>query len=454
MNSAFAILLFFYYNQVLGLSGTLCGLALMIATAIDAVTDPVMGTVSDNLRSSFGRRHPFMYASSLPLAVSFYFLFDPAVGDESGLFIWLTCFSIMTRMSMTLFHVPHLAFGAELSEDFDVRTKLVAYRMLFGVSGWIILNVGFANFFAATDEYPNGQLNPINYPPFAAILSLGIFISIVATSLGTHKVIPFLHNPSDSTHYGFKLIFRDLQNSLRNVSFRWLVIAYMLGSIPATLVNSLSLYVNTFYWELSPSQIPGVLLAGSIATLIGYAAAPWASKYMDKRTLLMTGAATWAIANLSPFALRFLGFYPPTDSLWNLSILIAFAAIAGAGLAQIVVCVSSMIADVADEHEVRHERRNEGVFFGVFSFCGKASSGAGVAMAGLLIDLIKWPVGSTIKTASDIPESTLTMLALICGPGAVLIVLPVFYCMTRYNIDRTRHKEIQEELTRKKAEKT
>ena len=81
-------------------------LALMIATAIDAVTDPVMGTVSDNLRSSFGRRHTFMYASSLPLAVSFYFLFDPVVGDESGLFIWLTCFSIMTRMSMTLFHVP------------------------------------------------------------------------------------------------------------------------------------------------------------------------------------------------------------------------------------------------------------------------------------------------------------------------------------------------------------
>ena len=134
MNSAFAILLFFYFNQVLGLSGTLCGLALLIATSIDAITDPVMGTISDNWRSSLGRRHPFMYASALPLAISFYFLFAPAFDSGNALFVWLTGFAILTRMSMTLFHVPHMAFGAELSDDFDRRTNLVAYRMLFGVS--------------------------------------------------------------------------------------------------------------------------------------------------------------------------------------------------------------------------------------------------------------------------------------------------------------------------------
>ena len=148
-NSAFSILLLFYFNQVLGVSGTLCGLALFIATLIDAVTDPMMGTISDNWKSKLGRRHPFMYASALPLAISFYCLFNPMVTGEFHLFLWLLTFTVLTRISMTLYHVPHLALGAELTSDFDERTTIVAYRMVFGISGWLIVaGLGFGYFFA------------------------------------------------------------------------------------------------------------------------------------------------------------------------------------------------------------------------------------------------------------------------------------------------------------------
>ena len=79
-NSALGTFVLFYYNQVLGLPGTLAGLALAIALFFDAFTDPFAGSISDNWRSKMGRRHPFMYASALPLGICFYLLFSPPEG--------------------------------------------------------------------------------------------------------------------------------------------------------------------------------------------------------------------------------------------------------------------------------------------------------------------------------------------------------------------------------------
>ena len=151
-DNGFATFLLFYYNQILGLSGDLAGLAIFIALVFDAVTDPIAGSVSDRWRSPMGRRHPFMYASALPLAISFVFLFMPMVSIESagqmGLFAWMAVFTVLTRASMTLYHVPHMALGAELSEDYDERTVLVAVRHFFGAVGFLATYViGFGYFF-------------------------------------------------------------------------------------------------------------------------------------------------------------------------------------------------------------------------------------------------------------------------------------------------------------------
>ena len=151
-NNAFSTFLLLYYNQVLGLSGTLSGLAIMIALCFDAITDPLAGSLSDGWRSRWGRRHPFMYASALPLGIAFYLLFAPPAGlTEFETFLWLTVFAVLTRGAMTLYHVPHLALGAELSDDYAERTSIVSYRMLFGVlGGALTILIGFSVFF--TDQ--------------------------------------------------------------------------------------------------------------------------------------------------------------------------------------------------------------------------------------------------------------------------------------------------------------
>ena len=106
-NAAFGTFLLLFYNQALGLSGGLAGTAIFIALCFDAVTDPIAGSVSDNFQSRWGRRHPFMVASALPLAIAFFCLFSPPAGLSSwGLFAWLTTFTILSRAAMTLYHVP------------------------------------------------------------------------------------------------------------------------------------------------------------------------------------------------------------------------------------------------------------------------------------------------------------------------------------------------------------
>ena len=183
-NTAFVVFVLFYYNQVLGLPGTMAGAALFVALLFDAVTDPLAGSLSDNHRSRLGRRHPFMYASALPLGLAFTGLFWPPEGlSEWGLCAWLTAFATLTRAAMTLYHVPHLAMGAEMTENFSERTRIVAFRQFFGTAGFAAASlIGLGWFFA--DER-GGRLAAENYGPYAIILAVLMVATVWYSAFGT-----------------------------------------------------------------------------------------------------------------------------------------------------------------------------------------------------------------------------------------------------------------------------
>jgi GPH family glycoside/pentoside/hexuronide:cation symporter len=132
-NTGVDTFLCFYFTQVMGLSGTLAGVAILIALVFDAITDPLIGSLSDNWKGRGGRRHSFMYAAALPLAIAYFILFNPpASSGQMDLFIWLTVGAIAVRAAMTLYQVPYLALGAELSNDYHERTSIVSWRTVLG----------------------------------------------------------------------------------------------------------------------------------------------------------------------------------------------------------------------------------------------------------------------------------------------------------------------------------
>ena len=119
-NWVFGTFTLLFYNQVLGVDAFLVSIALAIAIVFDAITDPLVAAFSDNLKTRWGRRHPLMLISALPLGLSLFAIYVPPHGlSETGLFTWLLGFTIATRGLMTLFVVPWSAIAAELSDDYE-----------------------------------------------------------------------------------------------------------------------------------------------------------------------------------------------------------------------------------------------------------------------------------------------------------------------------------------------
>lgn len=446
-NTTFGVFLLFYYNQVLGVSGTLCGVALFVGISIDAVTDPLMGSISDAWRSKYGRRHVFMYVAALPMAVCFFLLFNPLPDSETGRFIWLVVFVVLTRFTMTLYTVPHTALGAELTSDYNERNAIVAYRTMFSYLGTALVHgLGFFVFFAASDAYENGQLNAEAYPPFTAVLAICICVSILVSALGTRHLVPYLPKPGKTQSLNPKQILADVWKATENRSFRWLIAGFLLVSIPVGLGTSLQLYLNTFFWEIPPGRIAFILLASIPGVLIGLSISPRVMRHIEKKQALFIGSIGWALFYCSPVVLYFAGLFPAPGTSTVVIALVFFHFMAYVLLSPLLVAVSSMLADIADEHELLTDKRQEGVFFGAYSFIIKATSGAGAAVAGISLDLIRWPTGETIQTGADIPPDTLIKLALLAGPVLAIGFIPALLMWRNYGLSKARLQEIQEQI--------
>ena len=451
-NSSFSAFLLFYYNQVLGLPAESAGLAIAISLIFDAVTDPIIGSVSDRWQSPLGRRHPFMYASALPLGISFYFLFAPAsfavAGGEASLFAWMLTFTVLTRGAMTLYHVPHLALGAELTEDYDERTTLVAIRQILSVSGYLIVyGLGFGYFFAPTAEFENGQLNAAAYPPFATILAVISIITVFISGWGTRSQIPMLPKPSvEESRPGMIDILKEGLATLSNRSFRWMMSGYIIIVTAYGLGTASQLYMFTFFWELERFQIFTVILMGPLGSVVGYAYATKLFAALDKRNAMLAGGIGWMILHALPVVLYLLGLMPEKGDWAVTATLSAIYLMLGGAFAQLVVGVSSTMADIADEYELETSHRQEGVLFAAISFAGKCMGALGSLLAGLMLTLINWPTGEAIKTAQDIPADTILSLGLASGPIAATLAIPGFVCLMNYRLNRVRVAEIQQQL--------
>ena len=449
---AFGTYLLFYYNQVLGLSGDLAGLAIFIALLFDAVTDPIAGSVSDRWHSPMGRRHPFMYASAVPLAVSFALLFSPLIdvgtAGQMGLFFWMLVMTVATRLSMTLYHVPHMAIGAELSEDYDQRTVLVAIRHFFGATGFMLAYVfGLGVFFAGSEEFPNGQLDPSAYPPFALIMAVLMAATIFISAYGTRSRIPYLPQArADETRVGAMDVVREAYEAMQNTSFRWMMFGFILIIAAWGMAGVLGLYVYTFFWQIDNLQILFIVSMGPLGSMVGYLFSRWYFARMERKNAMIVAGLVWMVVHSMPVLIYMLGWMPALGS-WALTFMLGtFVVLVGVSVGQVVVGIGTALADIADENELATGRRQEGVFFGASAFANKCSAGLGTLLAGWVLTWIDWPTGPEIRSAADIPADTVFQLAFVSGPVIALLAIPGVLCIAGYKLDRGRLDEIQAQL--------
>jgi Na+/melibiose symporter-like transporter len=445
-NGAFEVFLLFYYNQVLGLPGTLAGAALMIALIFDAVTDPLAGSLSDSTRSRWGRRHPWMVAAALPLGLSTFALFSPPEGLDTGaLFAWLTGGAIAVRASMTLYHVPHNSLGAELSEDYVERTRVVGYRVVFGVLG-----LGLApalGFFVFLREGPEGAgiRDQSAYIAYAATLGVLMVVTVWISAFGTWSRIPYL--PRDATRseaFSFGRMARELRSALVGSSFGVLFAGVIVYFVLRGLQSSLGLHLNAHFWGLTSQQM-GILV---FPMIVGFAVGTvfWAglAAKLEKRTIILAGTTIFTIFVALPVFMRLLGILPETITPAAATAIIAASLlVATFGSGGSVTAFNSAMADITDEHELRTGRRQEGVYFGALAFAGKSSSGIGHGLAGVGLDLISFPANAEVGSVA--PE-VVRNLGVLYGPGLLVLAVISLACFARYRLTRARFDALRREL--------
>jgi GPH family glycoside/pentoside/hexuronide:cation symporter len=445
-DTAFQSFVVFYFSQVLGMPAIMAGFAALIALLFDAITDPLMGDISDNWHSKWGRRHPFMIAAVIPFPISLYMLFSPPVGlDPDGLFLWLLGWSIVVRILLTMFNVPHNALGAELSQDYQERTKIVSYRTFLGYVGGIILSVVALNsFFKASETYPNGMLNVDGYSSLGALAGIIAFVAMTLCILGTKHTIPYLPKaPENQKKVDLSRSFKAFAEAIKLGPFRIIFTVQIMTMIAGGAGATFMLYLGSYFFELSTAEISLLTLTIVVGLIPASIIAPVLSKRIDKMPSLVTCLLVATAFSFSPIYLRLLGVLPENGSPLIMPILFATYVVGYSFFIAAGIVIGSMLADIADLHASNTGKRQEGLFFAANSFAQKATFGIGTLFAGIGLDLIAFPKQVDVSMVS---EQTIFNLGLIAGPLPFAIYLIAAYIATKYDLNKTRHAAISERL--------
>ena len=445
-NNGFDYFLLLFYGTVIGLEPGLVGLAILIALCFDAISDPLVGYWSDNFHSRWGRRHPFMYAAAIPVALSYFLLWNPPDWSDAGLFLYLTLLAICIRTFITFYETPSSSLLPELTTNYEERTTLQSYRLFFGWSGGNMMSVLM---FGVLLTGPLGMRDVEAYKTYGIIASILIFAVIIISALGTHHRIPALSRPvAMGEKFSLKRLFREMFQTLNEKSFLALFWTNVFGAISIGLSAGLGFLLLDYFWEFSQLQKFIWTAAVFFSAFFGFLIAPAVTRRLGKkRAAIWLGIFACSIQPM-PVILRLFDLMPENGdpllfpivtavNTFDLSLIIALQAV-----------IQSMIADLVEANQLRTGRRTEGVYFAAITFTRKATQGIGVLAAGLILSAISFPQGAEPGT---VDADILWKLGAFYAPALLTVWAIMLFALSRYKIDKAQHEDNLRKLAEAKA---
>ena len=450
--AAYTMFVLLFYTQVLGLGGTLTGSIIALSLVWDAVSDPLVGTLSDRLRSSYGRRHPFMVLSILPLGIGFVGLFSPPdslAGTQGGLGAWLLFWSLWVRTFVTTFSIPNLALATELTNDYQGRSQVLGLRLAFLFLFSVLTPaLGLAFVFSAT-EAGDGRFLASNYPRYGLLCCLICWVMGSIASFGTLRyatpTVPAARMPP--THGN--TLTQDLLRTLRNKSFRFLL-GYDISMMAAYgAISALNMLVWTYYWEFTARQISVILALPSLLAivLVLLSLRPLGRRF-EKYELLRLSAIGLILNCLWLYPMDMAGLLPRANGSLVFALNVLFMLLFMYFFLMRGVQTQSIIADITDEHDWEHGLRQEGGFYAASNFAGKVATIVGPLYGGLALDAIGLVPG---MRPGQVPEDVTTGLVVAFGLGALPGMIVALLFALRIAIDRDRVADLQRMIRERDA---
>lgn len=367
LNGAVVSFLLYYYTDIIVLAPLLVGIALALPRFWDAISDPLVGLISDRTQTRFGRRRPFILWGAPFLTLSFILLWYPfAVNGSAVVFTYLLLANLLFTTAITIVGVPYASLGGELSPHYHERTTVFAYSLAFGLIGGLV-GAGM-KFLADAMPFESKQ---IGYVATAACLAMPSMLLFFWTYLSTRETTRPEEVPKG------KSFVRSLVSCFKNRSFRNLSITLLVANSGISLgIQFLPFMLK--YWVGREELIFPAYAAYTCAVYVGFPVWKKIGERFDKKHVL-TGA--FVCAGLF-YGLSFLMLRPGgTILLFIWAVLLGFCGAGG------LLFPLSMIADIADEAELQTGDRSEGVFYGINSFINKLSLAIGSVVAALALSL-------------------------------------------------------------------
>ena len=371
LNAIFLVL----YVQYFKMPPVLAGAALALPRLVDAITDPLIGNLSDNTRSRWGRRRPYMVAGAILSAILLPLFWMPPGSAENPVwwqnpvFIFATVLGIIYAITYTLFVVPYTALGYELTPDYDEKTRVLAWRMYIGLAG--SLTVPWVYKIAQNDSFANEALG-------AVWVSIAFGVIVILAGL-----VPVFtcREREDVQKQETSPFIKSFAATMTNKAFLILLVAYIFIIVGLFSAGSLGAFLNIYYICGGNKDFGGLLMAvaGSLGALVSYL-----SMFLISAVSVRTGKKVGMILGLFLALCGIGGAWFAMDPRWPMAQLLT-TIVACMGLQGCWLMVSSMVADVCDEDELKTGLRREGMFGAVNGFALKAALALTALIGGILL---------------------------------------------------------------------
>jgi GPH family glycoside/pentoside/hexuronide:cation symporter len=439
---------FFYaifLTDTVGLEPRLASIAALLGVLWDAVNDPLVGAISDNVQTRWGRRRPFLLFFTIPFGLAFVLLWwAPPWNSQIALAIYVALAYMLSDTLQTLVVVPFLTLTPEITPDYDERTSLTGYRMFFNLVASLASAVAAPTIVDATIQAGyNAQKGYVLASALFGGLSIIPYLAIFAI-IRERRTDQQVKRRSISLRETLRLAWG-------NVPFRFAAGLYMLNWVTFDLV-AMMLSFFLVYWIAGGNLLASIPVFGEEIALesvvlglmfvVAIAALPlwtWLSRWIGKRVAYIVGMGFWAVVLCTAIFLQ-PGQVTPV---------LVLAVLSGLGASAAHILPDAMFPDVIEWDELRTRQRHEGIYYGIKNFSRKL---AGAASIFVVLQVLGWfgyrapPKGVT--QFSQAP-SALWAIRILTGPLGVLLLIWAIVVAWFYPLTRERHRRVRRLLARR-----
>lgn len=442
-----------YYTQILGLGAQYVGLAVSVSLLWDALLEPVIGHVSDNTRSRFGRRHPYMLLGGLILGGSFYFLWlvPKTFAEPTALFWYVLTANLVVRSAFAAFVVPYTSLGFEICRNYDERSRLQGLRFGFnqavnflgGALAWSLFFRDRSNSYGARMD---GTQVAENYVHMSVTLTLAALIFVCVCVYSTRRYAVD-NRKSAASSGGLRALAKDCRSVITDRNATYIFAFFALVSFGAVIVSQAQTVTYVNYMKFDHIDKTIVHGAGMVACAIGALLQSYLVIRIDKRQTGYCGIAI-SIAGSVALLILFTGgvftagegwivpaAWPGLGGSWIPISTLSFALFQGmwwGGMGVLGPLAFSMIADVSEINSRKTGFLRNGSYSAMLGFVTNVAGGAGVLVNGWMLERAGYVSGGTLQSAEAVRD--IALLTFVSGPLVMLCGLPILF---KYPIDRT-----------------